>query len=563
MLRSTGSCARWQGWESWRSNETAPRSSQIVHCLRSYRSPSTGSLNRRSGYWHLFARASRPASEFCPLFSTQIRCSKLSRVQLVGVPPASGGALPSSPTLVSSHYHLHPIPSSSSTIFVKSVVWRIESSNVAAGAGLRPLTRPRRLAALQRVLPKPAVPACVLVSIPLMSAFTGCWCSQRACGWAQQRQRWCHTAVSARLGWAAPCCVGATASMWLPSLFMAHPALSLYALRLQAAPPAVERSPARSAVRASAAGGVPEAVPVRFSLARQVELGQHHVLVGNHPALGNWAVGDAPQMTWGEGHEWHAEIALPPGTALEFKVGGPPAFVPCVRAWVSRGLCVLSGIWDHCLSASCKQNARLSCVLHAARTGSGTSFRLMLAHEAYCLPWLCAFAQLPVLYRSPGGRQTDELAAARARLRSSPLLPQCVQVGKGGEAWEGGHNHVLNVPSSGIARMAVVVDWGADMLVTADPLHAADKGLAGPAAAEPEEPAAAPLPTEAAAAPAAAAPHGWSNGNGASPAAAPSSSTSWDEVGGQAGLRAACGAGAAAYPRLGCCVRSSLRIKCS
>lgn len=60
-------------------------------------------------------------------------------------------------------------------------------------------------------------------------------------------------------------------------------------------------------------------VPVRFTLVRELKYGQVHKLVGDHPALGSWDIGSAPEMAWGEGHTWSAEIRLPPGTSVEFK----------------------------------------------------------------------------------------------------------------------------------------------------------------------------------------------------------------------------------------------------
>lgn len=100
-------------------------------------------------------------------------------------------------------------------------------------------------------------------------------------------------------------------------------------------PPQAAPAGASGARTVFASAKVPEAVPVRFTLKREVELGQHHVLVGSHPALGNWHLSGSPHMNWGEGHEWHAEIALPPGTAVEFKV------------WCGRcGGSVLVGGWE-------------------------------------------------------------------------------------------------------------------------------------------------------------------------------------------------------------------------
>lgn len=61
-------------------------------------------------------------------------------------------------------------------------------------------------------------------------------------------------------------------------------------------------------------------IPIKFTLQRELDFGQVHALVGSHPALGNWDLGSAPQMTWSEGHVWYAELELPPATTVEFKV---------------------------------------------------------------------------------------------------------------------------------------------------------------------------------------------------------------------------------------------------
>jgi hypothetical protein len=69
------------------------------------------------------------------------------------------------------------------------------------------------------------------------------------------------------------------------------------------------------------AAAQPQTVPVVFRLKRKVKYGQWHVVVGDHPALGGWKLKRAPQMGWSEGNVWQAEVSLPTGTSLEFKVG--------------------------------------------------------------------------------------------------------------------------------------------------------------------------------------------------------------------------------------------------
>ena len=142
--------------------------------------------------------------------------------------------------------------------------------------------------------------------------------------------------------------------------------------------------PARGLAAPVCAQGGGDDVLVRFSVQREVKFGEAVRLVGSHPSLGNWKVGGraggstrpaavllllllrprgrnallampplflrvppmhglvpnpiapqvrkAPSMGWREGHIWVAEVALPPGTALEFKVRpGPPPAAPLCR----------------------------------------------------------------------------------------------------------------------------------------------------------------------------------------------------------------------------------------
>lgn len=61
-------------------------------------------------------------------------------------------------------------------------------------------------------------------------------------------------------------------------------------------------------------------VTVRFVLARRVAFGKSHCLVGDIPALGSWNATKGINMTWGDGDKWSAEISVPAGSTLEFKV---------------------------------------------------------------------------------------------------------------------------------------------------------------------------------------------------------------------------------------------------
>jgi hypothetical protein len=61
-------------------------------------------------------------------------------------------------------------------------------------------------------------------------------------------------------------------------------------------------------------------VRVKFTLQRELPFGQSLKLVGSHAALGSWDEERGPSMTWKDGHVWMAEVPLPAGTAVEFKV---------------------------------------------------------------------------------------------------------------------------------------------------------------------------------------------------------------------------------------------------
>ena len=84
----------------------------------------------------------------------------------------------------------------------------------------------------------------------------------------------------------------------------------------RAVPRGARRAPGAARCEAGTLG-----VPVRFTLAREVAFGESHVLTGSHPSLGIWKVRKSPSMAWGEGNVWSAEVVVPAGTRLEFKVG--------------------------------------------------------------------------------------------------------------------------------------------------------------------------------------------------------------------------------------------------
>ena len=52
----------------------------------------------------------------------------------------------------------------------------------------------------------------------------------------------------------------------------------------------------------------------------QISFGESHKVVGGHPSLGNWDVGNAPQMQWNDGNVWTLEVQLPEGSDIESKV---------------------------------------------------------------------------------------------------------------------------------------------------------------------------------------------------------------------------------------------------
>ena len=88
-------------------------------------------------------------------------------------------------------------------------------------------------------------------------------------------------------------------------------------LRTGAAAAADGSSPNTSA---AAAARVADRVRVRLSFTREVMFGESFVLAGSAPALGGWDLAGAVEMKWGDGHEWSAEVELPSGCGVEWKV---------------------------------------------------------------------------------------------------------------------------------------------------------------------------------------------------------------------------------------------------
>lgn len=52
----------------------------------------------------------------------------------------------------------------------------------------------------------------------------------------------------------------------------------------------------------------------------QIEYGQRFKIVGNQPQLGDWDVSKAIALKWHDGDLWAANVELPVGVDIEFKV---------------------------------------------------------------------------------------------------------------------------------------------------------------------------------------------------------------------------------------------------
>ena len=60
-------------------------------------------------------------------------------------------------------------------------------------------------------------------------------------------------------------------------------------------------------------------VRVTFWMKFHVDYGQHIVLVGSTPELGNWVLADGVNLTWSEGDMWNATLELPSTSVVEYK----------------------------------------------------------------------------------------------------------------------------------------------------------------------------------------------------------------------------------------------------
>jgi cation transport regulator ChaB len=91
---------------------------------------------------------------------------------------------------------------------------------------------------------------------------------------------------------------------------------------LVSAASAVQTTQAGIAVAETSGQALVGAPPIKVEVGvqRETKPGQRVVLVGSHPALGNWDVAKAVRMSWGNGHVWKASIDLPADTAeLHYK----------------------------------------------------------------------------------------------------------------------------------------------------------------------------------------------------------------------------------------------------
>ncbi|KAK9916405.1 hypothetical protein WJX75_002219 [Coccomyxa subellipsoidea] len=61
-------------------------------------------------------------------------------------------------------------------------------------------------------------------------------------------------------------------------------------------------------------------VRVRISTHFQAAFGEGLKVVGSHPVLGSWDLGEAPDMTWTDGHVWVSDLGVPEGADFEFKI---------------------------------------------------------------------------------------------------------------------------------------------------------------------------------------------------------------------------------------------------
>jgi len=75
-----------------------------------------------------------------------------------------------------------------------------------------------------------------------------------------------------------------------------------------------------------------EAAYVRFTAQVDLAFGEDLYLCGSSPSMGSWGLDHAVKMTWSSGGLWTAEMVLPCGVSIEFKVvrrgqGGSPQWI--------------------------------------------------------------------------------------------------------------------------------------------------------------------------------------------------------------------------------------------
>ncbi|XP_076939556.1 uncharacterized protein LOC143608394 [Bidens hawaiensis] len=63
-----------------------------------------------------------------------------------------------------------------------------------------------------------------------------------------------------------------------------------------------------------------QTVRVQFRLQRECSFGQNFLITGDHPILGSWDPNNAISLTWSDGHIWTADIDIPVGECIKFKL---------------------------------------------------------------------------------------------------------------------------------------------------------------------------------------------------------------------------------------------------
>lgn len=109
-----------------------------------------------------------------------------------------------------------------------------------------------------------------------------------------------------------------------------------------------------------------------FSGPVQLNYGEFHKIVGGHPSLGDWSLEAAPQMSWSEGDTWSADVQIPAGQQIDFKVclGGVSACtirLTCVKCKMcSLPLYMTSSPSCELLSMMASLRVGLQCTCHLA-----------------------------------------------------------------------------------------------------------------------------------------------------------------------------------------------------